>query len=72
VTQLSSAGKRHVIMPEGAKVMSHESGDHPASVTINELPATPSEIDYLTRLMMEYLNTTASPPLASSAAAGQP
>jgi hypothetical protein len=56
VIGLSGAGTLHAIIPEGASVLTVESGEHTVPVKIQDLPATASEINYLTRLMMEHLS----------------
>ena len=55
VTGLSGAGALHAIMPEGGTILSRESGDNTVPITIQELPATASEINYLARLMIEQV-----------------
>jgi Domain of unknown function (DUF4157) len=52
----------HVVMPEGAEILSADSGERTVPVKITELPATASEIDYLTRVMMEDLALTKTAP----------
>jgi hypothetical protein len=71
VTGLSGAGTLHAVIPEGASVLSVASGDRTAPVKVTDLPATASEIDYMTRLMMEHLSPPATPaPQTTAAAAG--
>ena len=61
VTGLSGAGTLHAVIPEGASVLSIDSGDHTVPVKVQDTPATASEINYLTRLMMEHLGVQVTP-----------
>ncbi len=73
VTGLSGAGTLHAIMPEGGTVLSADSGDHTVPVKVETLPATASEINFLSRLMIEQIapvqaDTAPSPPGAAPTA----
>lgn len=55
VRNLSGGGSKHMIIPEGASVLGPDSGERTVPVRTARRPATASQIDYLTRPMLERL-----------------